>query len=132
MTMNDFHPTSSRRVTDRPFADNRRLLHQLVPIAPVVVLLMVRGGILAKDSEPKADIDQKIQAVLQADDNYRAHLAYRALFKASGAAGLSALKLHGNDGIAIQAAWEEVKLTVPEKKPEQAVPLMGRCEACGR
>src|SRR5262249_25475939 len=47
------------------------------------------------------------------------------LFKAAGVTGLPALKRHRNDSIAIQAAWEEVTLTVPEM-PERAVRLDGQ------
>ena len=41
--------------------------------------------------------------------------------RAVGPGGLPALRLHPHDGIAIQAAWEEVTLTVPEEKQDQPV-----------
>ena len=43
--------------------------------------------------------------------------AYAALFKKAGDAGLSALQTGQNDSIAVQAAWREVALTVPEEEP---------------
>ncbi|MEX0714351.1 MAG: hypothetical protein WD278_18590, partial [Pirellulales bacterium] len=55
----------------------------------------------------------------QARDLKEAQRSYGALFKAAGRGGLRALRLHQHDGIALQAAWEEVVLTVPED-PEQA------------
>jgi hypothetical protein len=43
--------------------------------------------------------------------------AYKALFKKSDDTGLPALQTGQNDSIAIQAAWREVALTVPEDPP---------------
>lgn len=39
---------------------------------------------------------------------------------AAVAGGLSTLLTHPNDGIAIQAAWQEVVVTIPEKEGDQA------------
>jgi hypothetical protein len=58
-------------------------------------------------------VEQKVRAVLRATNPSSASAAYRQLFEACGASGLAYLKRHGNDSIAIQAAWEEVELTVP-------------------
>lgn len=66
---------------------------------------------------PEMELEEKIQVVLQAEGLEDAQRRYSALFKAAGVAGLPALKRHQHDGIAIQAAWEEVLLTVP-KNPE--------------
>jgi hypothetical protein len=66
------------------------------------------------DGEISADVERRVEAVLQAKQPSHAEGAYRALFKAAGTAGLSNLKLYRHDSIAIQAAWEEVELTVPE------------------
>jgi hypothetical protein len=66
-------------------------------------------------------IEKKIQEVLHADDAWRAHPKYRALFKMAGIEGLQALRLHRKESIALQAAWEEVALTVPEKEPKRTV-----------
>jgi hypothetical protein len=46
---------------------------------------------------------------------------YRILFGKVGADGIRRLQADTHDGIAIQAAWEEVALTVPEKEPERSV-----------
>jgi hypothetical protein len=47
--------------------------------------------------------------------------AYAALFKKAGDAGLPALQTGKNDSIAIQAAWHEVALTVPEEMPVEQI-----------
>jgi hypothetical protein len=71
---------------------------------------------------PKADpLDGKIQKVLAAFDLLREGEAFQALFQAAGDTGLPQLKLHAHDTIALQAAWREVLLTVPEKEPARAV-----------
>jgi len=45
--------------------------------------------------------------------------AYAALFKKSGQAGIRQLQSSSIDSIALQAAWQEVALTVPEGEPAQ-------------
>ena len=62
------------------------------------------------------DLDNVIKKVAGADDGYRASSAYRELFSAAGREGISGLKRDSDESIAIQAAWEEVRLTVPEKQ----------------
>jgi hypothetical protein len=63
-------------------------------------------------------IEEKIDAVLRADEPAKAAEHYHDLFVASGAKGLSELKQSPHDSIAIQAAWQEVALTVPESVDE--------------
>jgi hypothetical protein len=80
----------------------------------------MRTSVLAAlmlSTTPAADpLEAKIQEVLNAPDLIHARLAFRSLFEAAGDSGLARLKTHANDSIAIQAAWREVLLTVPEKK----------------
>jgi hypothetical protein len=50
---------------------------------------------------------------LLAECPHELQLAYRELFQSVGPQGLTALTGHRDDSIAVQAAWEEVRLTVP-------------------
>jgi hypothetical protein len=73
--------------------------------------------------------EKQIQEILSAQYPYKTGLgpgtalSYQTFFKKVGAEGVRRLQMHGHDGIAIQAAWEEVMLSFPEKEPERAVPL---------
>ena len=55
-----------------------------------------------------------LHEVLAADAPDRAALAYGKLFQNVGPQDIGILLAHPNDGIAIQAAWQEVLLTIPE------------------
>ncbi len=70
----------------------------------------------SEDGETSAEVERRVEDVLQAKQPEDTERACRALFQAAGAAGLPKLKLYRHDGIAIQAAWEEVALTVPEEE----------------
>src|SRR5688572_26313404 len=59
------------------------------------------------------EVEEKVRAVLTAEEPLLRSSAYQELFKTAGAPGLASLKRHPNDSIAIQAAWKEVELTVP-------------------
>ena len=73
------------------------------------------------------DLERQIQAILAAKgpstSAYGPGMAkgYRKMFARIGPGGIRQLQAHSNDGVALQAAWEEVALTVPEKEPKQAV-----------
>jgi hypothetical protein len=59
------------------------------------------------------EIERHVRVILEATSPYDGrHLGagdgYRALFEAVGKDGLGQLQSHPNDGVAIQAAWEEV------------------------
>src|SRR5262245_19803829 len=73
-----------------------------------------------KGGEHATDEEKHVLAILAARDATQAAENYRALFKQVGPDGLRRLQSHRNDRIAVQAAWEEVELTVPEK-PERTV-----------
>lgn len=63
-----------------------------------------------------SDIATKISEILNANMALDAGLCYRTLFAEVGIEGLEALRNSHHDSIAIQAAWEEVALTVPEEE----------------
>ena len=46
---------------------------------------------------------------------------FAALFKKVGRAGIPALRAHSDDSISLQAAWQDVVITVPEKESRPAV-----------
>ncbi len=57
-------------------------------------------------------LDDAVKKVTNAEGS-DVSLAYRELFSAVGPQGLILLRAHPDKSIAIQAAWEEVRLTVP-------------------
>jgi hypothetical protein len=68
-----------------------------------------------------SDVEKQVQAILAAKDPHElgnGHFhskRYRTLFRKVGPSGIRRLENHPNDGIALQAAWEAVALTVPEQ-----------------
>lgn len=57
--------------------------------------------------------------MVRTEHSNRLPKAYRSLFSASGTNGLARLRCSRDDSIAIQAAWEEVALTIPEAEDPQ-------------
>jgi hypothetical protein len=108
----------------------------LLVVGLCLVLAVGSGLLLAKEKRKRAkanealpqeaaDSDEltpelmnKVQEVLHSRSDEEMHRRYRTLFEAAGAEGLRKLKMHRIDGIALQAAWEEVLLTIPEKECE--------------
>jgi hypothetical protein len=99
----------------------------------------------ANDPDPKvapvtaAAVDEQIRDVLRADTPSGASYCYRLLFKTVGKEGLRRLQVSPHDGIAIQSAWEELELTIPEKRPpnhrpehDKLVWFLGFLEGRGR
>jgi hypothetical protein len=74
-----------------------------------------------KDAASTSEEEKKIRAVITAKYPYDAASAYAKLFEFVKADGLPRLQTHKSDTIAIQAAWEEVELTVSEKGQERVV-----------
>lgn len=70
----------------------------------------------SKAQEPDANIEEIVNKLNNVKYSHEAASLYRSLFEAAGKDGLSALKRSRYDSIAIQAAWEEVTLSVPEKE----------------
>ena len=72
---------------------------------------------LTPSSLPR-DLEEQVKTILVAKNALQAWEGYRMLFAKAGASGIRQLQNHQNDGIALQAAWQEVALTLPEKEPE--------------
>ena len=69
-------------------------------------------------------VEQKqIQDILAAKYPYDSQKGYRILFGKVGVDGIRRFQANDHDGIALQAAWEEIALTVPEKEPDRAIRL---------
>jgi hypothetical protein len=99
------------------------------------VIVLVRPITLAKLLTPAKDtgneerstgkfprgVENQVQQVLNARGGLETSKAYRTLFSTVRTDGIRRLQDHTNDGIALQAAWEEVRLTVPEKEPKKTV-----------
>jgi hypothetical protein len=73
------------------------------------------AAVFARDVPAKAHqaLDEKTNAVLRANGPQEAHQRYRDLFATAGVDGLQELKRSEHASIAMQAAWQEVALTVP-------------------
>jgi len=81
----------------------------LAGIAAISLAMPVR----AQDAVSAEPFAQLIQRVLEAGSGLEISAAYRDLFAAVGVEGLAELKRSPHDSIAIQAAWEEVLMTIP-------------------
>jgi hypothetical protein len=86
---------------------------------PVQGLSLASGRV--QDGSAAEDVKTLVQQIVTLQDPYRASERYRALFQKAGDGGIRTLELHPRDGVAIQAAWEEVRLTIAEKGVESAV-----------
>ncbi len=108
--------------------------HSALPTIGLAVAMTVTTSTSAQE------LDHLIKKVTVAGGGSRASLAYRELFSAAGPEGISVLKRDSDDSIAIQAAWEEVRLTVPEEqgpkvyrpKKNKLVSFVGFLEARSR
>jgi hypothetical protein len=81
------------------------------------------------EDEPPPDhrsIEEIVNAVIAANGPFGAAEQYKALFTAAGPKGLLALRSSPHDSIAIQTAWQEVNLTLPEKNPDDGNPVVFR------
>jgi hypothetical protein len=89
----------------------------------LVVLAMAAAapGPLARmaAAEPDSEIKKMVLDVLNQQEARLADQRYRALFDAVGSDALGQLKADPHDSIALQAAWEEVQLSLPEKDQPQ-------------
>jgi hypothetical protein len=77
------------------------------------------GGAPQRSAAPTEE-EKQVKAILAAKDPSDAETGYHALFKSATTSGLRRLQTNPSDTIAIQAAWQEVELTVPER-PERVV-----------
>src|SRR5437870_2898396 len=108
----------------------RLALLLLLSLAVTTSLLVLQGCLASQEPDggsSPADIEKQVQEILAAKYPYESSSGpgvskgYRTLFKRVGAEGIRELQRHSHDGIAIQAAWEAVALTVPEREPARAV-----------
>jgi hypothetical protein len=90
-----------------------RITWMLVP-----ALLAATMSLCWCQSLDSRDAESRIQAILKGDAETGEN--YRQLFRAASDDQICAFKKHSADNFAIQAAWEEVVRTLPEKS-EQAV-----------
>jgi hypothetical protein len=77
----------------------------------------------ATPSKADSDLDRYVQEILNSKEpvGLRACESYQALFRKTGPDDLAKLRTHQNDGIALQAAWQEVALTVPKNEQKKQV-----------
>jgi hypothetical protein len=71
-------------------------------------------------SAPATHEEKQVKAILDAKGPHHAAASYRALFKSVKSEGLRRLQMNSSDTIAIQAAWEELELTIPTN-PDRVV-----------
>jgi hypothetical protein len=85
-------------------------------------LLSVVCFVAAGRADDDADLEKEVQKILAAKYAYPTSegpgvaKGYEELFRRVGPAGIRELKKHKNPGVALRAAWEEVRLTVPKKE----------------
>jgi hypothetical protein len=93
-------------------------------------LLSVVFFVAAGRGDDNADLEKEIQKILAAKYTYATSdgpgvaKGYEDLFRRVGPAGIRELKKHKNPGVALRAAWEEVRLTIPEKRQVNQGPGM--------
>jgi len=81
-------------------------------------LTYVFGALLLVGATPGhcQELPKMVAEVLGAPGPGETRNAFRILFQRAGASGLKNLRLSDSDTIALQAAWQEVCLTIPEKE----------------
>jgi hypothetical protein len=90
-------------------------------VAVFSTLLFAQSGVPQDRPQQSTSVtDEQVRAILAAKDPSDAAARYSSLFKSVTADGLRRLQLNPSDTIAIQAAWEEVELTVPVQ-PDRVV-----------
>lgn len=98
----------------------------LMPLAALALVgWFVRECCLASEGPAgkslSADVERQVQDIVKAKSAFETADRYRKLFEQIGPEDLRALQTHSRDSIAIQAAWQEVKLTVPDQGLTHAV-----------
>lgn len=93
--------------------------------AAVIFSGLLAWPVVPQDRPPErpdsaTDEEKQVQAILTAKEPFDAAAGYKALFKSITPDSLLRLQMNASDTIAIQAAWQQVELTVPEK-PEETV-----------
>ena len=103
----------------------QRLSFVFVLFIFMAILAVGQRSMAAEASPPPADPVKQIEQLLAAKEPYELVFGrnagnYTGLFQAVGTDGRRRLLTHANDSIAIQAAWGEVAITVPEKEGDHA------------
>jgi hypothetical protein len=75
------------------------------------------------NSEPDTSIQQQIQSVISAKNASEAAKRYEALFQGRDSKEIHGLICNDHTGIALRAAWEEIRRTLPETEEQHAVHL---------
>jgi len=70
----------------------------------------------ARPTGGAAEVAKLTEDFIRAPDLFCAREEFNALFKRVGVEGLKQLRSNAHDSIALQAAWREVRLTLPEKE----------------
>jgi hypothetical protein len=88
---------------------------------PLCLLLILLAGLFGYTQEKRVDENKQLRAIRAAPSAFHAVSAYGELFKGANAEDLRTLQMNASSTIAVQAAWEEVEHTVPEKEPAKVV-----------
>src|SRR5689334_6714264 len=104
-----------------PRLQSLRLRRTIMRFLPLLLLFIPLGCLFCDTRERPIDEDKQIRDVLVALGPSHAADAYGELFKGARAEDLRRLQGNASPTIAVQAAWEEVEHTVPEKQPKEPV-----------
>ena len=114
-------PHLQRRISRSEQRHPGRSRAQVSPTAPAPQE-EVKGN--TPDRPPGAerlrDEEESIRVILAAKDPSDAEVGYRTLFRGLGSDTVVRMQSHPSDTIAIQAAWQQVELTVPEN-PQRVI-----------
>ncbi len=99
--------------------------HRLVLLSAIAGIgLLAWPGISQNQVPPKTATgdgeEKQAQAVIAATTPYEAVAAYGKLFKSATTEKLRRLQMNAADSVAIQAAWGEIELSIPER-PERTI-----------
>jgi hypothetical protein len=106
------------RQTETPLRD----LSEVIVHATKSDTLLKQLKVAFRDPPP-TQLERDIDAVLNSENSYETQKRFEALFRDVGTPGIRRLKSHPHPGIALRAAWEEVRLTITSGKEHTAVPL---------
>jgi hypothetical protein len=85
------------------------------------ILASPRVLALQNANNPIDPMQSVIDQIVRSTDVEEVQKSYKLLFRDAKADLIRALKNHANDGLALRAAWEDVRLTVPVEEPKHAV-----------
>jgi hypothetical protein len=90
----------------------------------LLICVCLSGSLIASARSTgclKETTGEMMDDFLRAPDLERASERFNVLFKRVGVEGLEQLRLNDHNNIALQAAWREVRLTLPEQKGNRRV-----------